>query len=198
MSKHTGYIVLLILLCGFAFSGGSANEKQQPPVQDNNKLFVSSGNVTFYSAAALEEIEASSNKIKGVILKNNNTFAFNIPYNSFIGFNSPLQKEHFNENFMESDKYVSASYTGRIIDNVNWQDTGLYTVRVKGILDIHGVKKERILTGNVNVLKDKVLVFCKFTILIADHNITIPRVLNQKIAEEVTVEVSATLSDKKV
>lgn len=156
---------------------------------------VTKSKVSFLSKAPLEQIEATSEELKGMISQIENTFAFTIAYTSFMGFNSPLQREHFNENFMESDKYSNASYAGRIIDPVAWNDTGTSDVRVKGTLDIHGIQHERILPAKVTVKQDYILIYCQFPIKIADHNITIPRVLNQKIAEEVTVTVAARLTE---
>ena len=52
-------------------------------------------------------------------------------------------QEHFNENYLESDKYPKSVFKGKItnIDKVNFQKDGNYPILVNGILEIHGVKK---------------------------------------------------------
>jgi hypothetical protein len=52
---------------------------------------------------------------------------------SFQGFNSPLQKEHFNENYVESDKFPEASFKGKIIEDQDLTVDGTYELRAKGI-----------------------------------------------------------------
>ena len=64
--------------------------------------------VIFESNAALEKIKAKSNHLRGVVNTNNNTFSFAIQLNSFQGFNSELQLEHYNENYVESNLYKEA------------------------------------------------------------------------------------------
>ncbi len=169
----------------------------QPPrvnqEKTSSKIFVSTGEVSFISKAPLETIKAKSDKLKGVVSKEDNTFAFSVDYISFVGFNSPLQQEHFSENFMEADKYSTSTFTGRIIEKINWNKEGNNTVRVKGVLNIHGIKQERILNATVDVDSSRVLITSEFKIEIAEHNITIPKIVHQKIAEQVTVSVSAVL-----
>ena len=68
---------------------------------------------------------------------------------SFKGFNSPVQQEHFYENYIEDDKFPRSSFQGKIIEKIDANLTGDFNVRAKGILDIHGVKQERIIPGTL-------------------------------------------------
>jgi len=61
-----------------------------------------------------------------------------------------LQKEHFNENYLESDKYPEASFKGKIIEDIDLDKDGEYEVRAKGELTIHGIMQERIIKANIN------------------------------------------------
>ena len=153
--------------------------------------FVEQSKVLFHSDAPLEKIEAQSIKLKGAIDIRKNTFAFSIGIESFYGFNSALQREHFNENYMESRLFPEATFTGKIIEDVDLSKTGEYIVRAKGMLDVHGAQKERIIKCKVVSEKDIIFTNSYFTILLADHDISIPWVVHQNIAEEIQVFIDA-------
>lgn len=160
-------------------------------------VYVSSkGVIHFESDAPLELIKASSNDLRGALNFSNNEFAFIVSNRSFKGFNSPVQQEHFYENYIEDEKYPKSSFHGKIIETIDISKNGEYNVRAKGFLDIHGVKQERILPGTINIKNDKIFLNATFVVPLKDHNIDIPRVVYQKIAEEIIVEVQIELSPK--
>jgi polyisoprenoid-binding protein YceI len=140
----------------------------------------------------LETIEAVSENLKGVIDIEKRSFAFSVPIRSFEGFNNPLQKEHFNENYLESTIYPNATFAGKIIEDVDLSKDGKYTIRAKGKLNIHGVAQERILKSNVEVKGSSFTLNSDFTVLLEEHNISVPKIVYQKIAEEIQVKVQAT------
>lgn len=176
-------ILLYVLFISFGISSSFA--------QSSNKLLLNNGSVKFISDATLENIQASSTKLKGLLLTNERTFAFTVDINSFNGFNGSIQREHFNENYMESDTYPRASFSGKIVEDVNFLKDGVYELRAKGKLNIHGVEKERTIKIQMETKNGRINVNAKFNVLLEDHNISIPSVVNQKIAEEVVVEVKA-------
>ncbi|MDN4166522.1 YceI family protein [Cytophagales bacterium LB-30] len=148
------------------------------------------GSINFTSDAPLEVIEAESKKMKGAVDASKNTFAFAVPIISFQGFNSALQREHFNENYMESAKFPDATFTGKIIEQVDFTKPGTYSVRAKGTLKIHGVEQERIIKSDLIVKDDKTIVIkSDFYVPLSDHNIQIPKIVNQKIATEIHVVI---------
>ena len=157
-------------------------------------FLTNTGTIRFKSDAPLELIQAASQELRGAISPGERTFAFTVPMASFQGFNSPLQREHFNENYMESVKYPDATFTGRIIEEIDLRQPGTYTIRAKGILTVHGVAQERIIKSQVQVGNGNCNLSASFTVLLADHAITIPKVVHQKIAEEIEVEVSGVLN----
>jgi hypothetical protein len=154
------------------------------------------GMVHFKSEAALELIQAQSKKLRGAIDPSNNTFAWSVESSSFEGFNSPLQREHFHENYLESGKFPRVSFTGKIIEKIDFNTNGKYTVRAKGKLLVHGVEQERIIRSELEVLGGKIRVQSQFTVPLSDHNISIPKIVHQKIAEEIIVKIDATLFKK--
>ena len=162
------------------------------------QLFIAqNGRVDFSSNAPLEIIKASSRRLTGVIDAEKRTFAFKIPISSFEGFNSALQKEHFNESYLESDKYSEAFFSGKIIEDVDFTLNGEYQVRAKGKLNIHGVEQERIIKSKIRVHNGKIYVESRFPVPLSDHNITIPKIVSQKIATQIEVFVQAAFERKK-
>ena len=93
---------------------------------------VEKGHVSFTSEAPLEVIKANSKQLRGAMNLDENTFAFVVSTRSFEGFNSPLQKEHFNEKYLESDLYPNTTFTGKIIEKIDFSTPGEYKLRAKG------------------------------------------------------------------
>lgn len=154
---------------------------------------VKSGDIHFFSEAPKELISASSKNLKGFLDIRRKTFAFKIDIPSFVGFNNPLQRGHFNENYMESTVYPNATFKGKIIEDVDFGKEGSYEIRAKGKLNIHGVEQERIIKVMLSIKKGKLAAKSDFTVLLTDHNIKIPRVVNDKLSPEIKVTVEASL-----
>lgn len=160
-------------------------------VYGQNTTLALNGNVKFVSDASLEVIKAESNKLTGIIDVTENKFAFSVKLLTFEGFNSALQKEHFNENYMETTKYPTITYTGKLLDDIPINKDGKYQVRTKGKFTIRGITKERILNHDVTVTNGQIQITSTFKILLEDYNITIPKIVHKKIAEEIQVSISA-------
>jgi polyisoprenoid-binding protein YceI len=166
-------------------------------VQEGDLFISNNGTVRFSSQAPLETIRAESKKLSGVLDVARRTYAFTVLINSFEGFNSPLQKEHFNENYMESDKIPSATFKGKIIEEVDLKTPGTYDVRAKGMMKIHGVEKEMIVKAKLVVKSGLINVTSNFSVMLKDFNINVPNIVNQKIASEIKVEVKMDMTPKK-
>lgn len=151
------------------------------------------GNVRFHSNAPQELIRAESNKLRGAIDLDRNTFAFRVRMNTFEGFNSPLQQEHFNENYMESNIFPEALFSGKIIEDVDLRREGNYRVRAKGKMQIHGFAQECIVYAHVLSAKNKIDIQADFVVTLADYNIKIPRLVYDKLAPQINVAVQASL-----
>jgi hypothetical protein len=160
------------------------------------KIMVNKGKINFFSNAPLEVIKASSDQMKVVIDPATNQFAFSVPIVSFKGFNSGLQREHFNEKYMESDKYPNASFSGKIIEKIDFFTDGIYEVRAKGDLEIHGQKQTRIIKSKITVKNSIISIETDFIIPLSDYNISVPNIISEKIASEIDVSVYASVSQK--
>lgn len=149
--------------------------------------------IHFTSQAELELIKATSEVVRGVIDPATNQFAFTVEIYTFKGFNSEMQREHFNEKYMETEKFPKASFSGKIIEEIDFTKNGTHEIRAKGDLDMHGVKQTRIIRGSVTIDNKTVRVESQFQVPISDHNISIPTIVNQKIATEIHVDFIASM-----
>lgn len=164
-----------------------------PALQEKQDIIkVTESHVEFTSNAPLEIIQAETDAMAGLIDMNEGTFAFSIPMVSFIGFNSPLQMEHFHENYMESNKYPNATYQGRIIEDIDFNEHGTINIRTKGILNIHGQEQERIIPSEITISDKNIRIRAEFIVPLSDHDISIPKIVEQKIAREISIILDAT------
>ncbi|MDN5201375.1 YceI family protein [Fulvivirgaceae bacterium BMA10] len=163
---------------------------------DQEMYIATNGTVNFKSNAPLEVIEAYSNSAKGIIKVEDKSVAYSIDISSFQGFRNKLQREHFLENYMEVTNYPKASFLGKIIENIDFSSEGEFKVRAKGILSIHGVGQERIIRSTIKIGQGIINLSSDFTVSLEDHNITVPKVVNQKIAEKIIVSVNTTFIKK--
>jgi YceI-like domain len=157
--------------------------------QSPNLFSVRKSAVSFTSDAPLERIAATNNSVTGVLDLSERNFAVRIPMRAFEGFNGPLQREHFEENYAETHKYPNALFEGRIIEACDLGKQATYRVRAKGRFTLHGVSYDRIITCTIVVGKDGIRVTSMFDVNLADHDIRVPRVVQQKLAAIVQVKV---------
>jgi polyisoprenoid-binding protein YceI len=154
---------------------------------------INTGSILFLSESRLELIKANSNELRGKLDVSKKIFAFTVKMNSFKGFNSPLQREHFNENYLESSHYPDAYFTGKIIEDIDFSKDGEYSIRAKGNLVVHGVTQERIIKTDITVKNGLITIVSNFTVQLSDHNIPIPKIVHEKLASEIKVEVKAVM-----
>jgi len=178
-------LLAIFLYCGNLFSYA------QDLYQANN------GNVHFKSDAPLELIQANCKTIQGVLKTSDRTFLFRIPMTEFVGFNSDLQRTHFNANYLETNKFQYAIFEGKVIEEIDLTKLGTYIVRGKGRFTCHGVEQERIIKCNLQVTSSSIKIEANFSVMLNDHNIKIPTVVNQRIAEEIMVDLEIYMISKK-
>ena len=157
-----------------------------------NIFITESSQVTFFSDAPLQDIEAVNKAATSIITLHNDSIAFQVPIKGFT-FKSGLMQTHFNETYMESDKkgYEYATLKGKLSEKIDFKKDGEYKVTVTGNLKMHGVEKPRTFDGTITVKGDKVTVKSQFKVLVADHKIKIPSDKIKNIGSEVLVTVEA-------
>jgi len=162
-----------------------------------NKYEVSKGSISFTSNAKLELINATSDKVRGIIDPATGQFAFVVKVQSFEGFNSELQRQHFNERYLETEKFYEATFSGKIIEQLDFSKNGVSEVRAKGNLTIHGKKQVRIIKGKITINDNDISIESEFTVPLTDHDISIPQIVSQKIATEIMVTFKASMASPK-
>ncbi len=159
------------------------------------KYSTKTGHVSFYSKAPLEDIKADNRQGSFILDASTGEVAAVILIKSFE-FKNALMQEHFNDNYMESEKYPKSTFIGKVanIQDVKFDKNGTYDVKVSGQLTIHGVTKEITETGKVAVKGDAVIIESAFFVALADFGIKNDKVKN--IAERIEVTVNAELKKK--
>ncbi|MCB0572015.1 MAG: YceI family protein [Phaeodactylibacter sp.] len=162
------------------------------------RYFTREGKVSFFSDTPMEKIEAHNSKATSVWDTQSGKMEFAVLIKAFQ-FEKALMQEHFNENYMESDKYPKATFKGAFTDtkNVNLAKDGEYPVTVKGTMEIHGVSNSLEAPGKIIVKGGKVKAMSSFEIAVADYNIEIPGVVREKIAKTVRVDVDVDYEELK-
>lgn len=159
------------------------------------KYMTRTGKVTFFSSTPVENIEAINNDAASVIDGKGGDVMFQVPIKSFR-FEKQLMQEHFNENYMESDKFPKAEFRGKItnIGTVDFTKNGTYNVKATGKMTMHGVTKDVSAGGTITVKDGAVTVNSKFMIRPDDYGIKIPTVVASKIADKIEVTVNTILN----
>jgi len=148
-------------------------------------------NVNLYSSAPIEDIEATATNGISVFNAGTGELDFSVPIRGFH-FPKALMEEHFNENYIESDKYPQATFKGKIQEHPDLSKDGTYPVTATGDFQVHGVTQTRTITGNLKVSNNVVTMTSEFMVKCADHHIEIPQIVFHHIAESIRIRVAAT------
>ena len=152
------------------------------------KFSTKTGFIGFYSKTSLEDIKAENNQVFSLLDPVSHHLAFALLLKGFI-FPKELMQEHFNENYVESDKYPKATFSGACSGDMDLSKEGTYQVVIKGELSLHGITKPIETTAQLDVKKDHIKGSSVFKIKPEDYNISIPSIVRDKIANEIDVKV---------
>jgi polyisoprenoid-binding protein YceI len=171
---------LLLLFMGLIFQANA------------QKYMTENGYIGFFSHTPVEDIKADNNQVAGILDASTGEMVFQVLIKSFH-FEKALMEEHFNENYMESDKFPKSTFTGKIINlsAINFSKNGIYDVTVEGELSIHGVINKVTTKGSVEIVTGGINANSKFNIIPEDYKIDIPGVVRNNIAK--TLEVTVTM-----
>ncbi len=153
----------------------------------SQKYSLEKSKVVFFSEAAIENIEATNTQSASIFNAATAEIVFSIPINEFE-FAKSLMKEHFNETYLESEKYPKALFQGKL-SGYNSQSNAEQSVNAMGKLTIHGITREVQIPGTMQTIDNKLIARSKFLIHLKDYKIKIPKLLWQNIAEDVEVTV---------
>ncbi len=155
------------------------------------KYMTKNGYISFYSQTPLEEIKGENNQVVSALDVSTGELVFQALIKSFH-FERALMEEHFNENYLESDKIPKSTFKGKItnLSSVNFTKPGKYDVTVDGDLTIHDVTKKVSVKGTIEVVDGGINANSKFNIVPEDYNIPIPGVVRDKINKNLEVTVT--------
>jgi polyisoprenoid-binding protein YceI len=156
-----------------------------------------SSKISFFSEAPLENIEAvSTDASRGLLDLTKRQIAVTMPIKSFV-FPNSLMQEHFNENYLESDKYPNSTFSGTIVEPIKLKSGEKLMYTVNGKLTMHGVTRETQVKAVLQLNSDgSYLGTTKFRVKLADYQIKIPTLVVKNIAEEIDVNISLTFQAK--
>ena len=146
-----------------------------------------SGETSFFSETPMENISGLNKTVGAILNTSTNEIAVSMKMSAF-DFSNKLMKEHFNENYMESNKFPTGVFKGKIIEVIDFTKNGSYDVTAKGQLTLHGVTQARELKGKVTVETQKITLVSNFDIKLVDHKIEVPKLVFTKIAEVIAVK----------
>jgi polyisoprenoid-binding protein YceI len=165
-------VILLLGCCSFSYSQSFKSTKSE---------------TSFFSSAPLEDIKATNTQATSLFNAETGEVAFIVPIRAFK-FRKSLMQQHFNENYLESDRYPQATFEGRI-QGYDMQKTATQEAWAEGTMTIHGVSRRLKIKGKLIKKSGELIMESKFPIKVADYDIEIPRVVFYNIAEVVEVSV---------
>jgi len=179
-------LIVLILLSSVSKSIGQ------------QRYFTKNGTISFEAGTSIEDIDAVNKSVTSVFDPATGQIEFAVLVKGFE-FKRALMQEHFNENYMESNKYPKSVFKGKIANSasIDLHKDGSYPVKVKGILEMHGVKKEVDVTGTLLVKGEQIISSSSFSVLFEDYGIAIPGVVKDKISKDVKIVVDCSYSPLK-
>lgn len=176
------FLFLIALLCSVSSFG-------------QTRFFTKKAKVTFdaTSPSSPEKIRGINENAVTVIDASTGAMEFMVSMTAFV-FEKALMGEHFNENYVESEKFPKANFKGSITNmkEVDLGKNGNYPVDVKGSMTIHGVTKEVQAKGTITVMDGAIVAGkSEFKILLADYKVEIPGVVSDKIDKEAKIKIEA-------
>ena len=146
-----------------------------------------SGETNFFSETLVENISAVNKTVGAILNTSTNEVAVSMKMSAF-NFPNKLMQEHFNENYMESEKFPTGVFKGKIVETIDYTKNGTYDITAKGQLTLHGVTQARDLKGKLTVDNQKIGLTCNFDVKLVDHKIDVPKLVFAKIAEVIAVK----------
>ena len=153
------------------------------------------GFVSFYSKTDLEDILAKNQQLFAAINLEKKELAFMVLMKGFE-FKKELMQTHFNENYVESDKYPKATFNGTYTGDVDIKNGAVSNVKVKGSFTLHGVTKQIEVPATLQLSNGILTGNTVFNVTPEDYNITIPLLVRNKIAKQIKVEIKVDCNPK--
>ncbi|PWJ56985.1 YceI-like domain-containing protein [Dyadobacter jejuensis] len=181
--KYTLHLVLVGLFISYSALGQVAAALYS----------TTSGNTQFSSDTPLENIQAENKRGQAVFNTKTRELAIRMNMKDFV-FPNKLMQEHFNENYMESDQYPTASFRGKVNQAIDLGKEGISKVSATGTFTVHGQSQTRTLEGTIAVRRGTIIIDSSFEVQLEDHHIDVPKIVFMKIAQTIQVKAQYTLA----
>lgn len=152
-----------------------------------NLYSTSVGETNFFSKTPVENITATNKKVQSILNTATNEVVVRMTMKQF-DFPNKLMGEHFNESYMESEKYPMGTFKGKINEKIDYTKDGTHQVTADGQFAIHGVAKDRQLKGTLTVANNAISLVSDFEVALVDHKIDVPKLVFVKIAQIISVK----------
>jgi hypothetical protein len=170
-------IITLLIAC-FAFVQVEAQKVYSTKTATVRFIAVDDKDIDATNTKAVSRLEANG-KLSFIMLMKD------------FSFEMDLMQKHFNEEYVESDKFPRGFFNGQItnIKSVNFAKDGSYPIIVKGNMQVHGVNKAMETKGMIVITKGLPKATATFTVSLKDFGIG--GLLIKMVADQVDVEVVA-------
>ena len=171
-------ILYLFLLIGFSATA-------------QNVFFTRTGHIYFISHTEAIDIDANNYQVASFLDIATGKIQCAVLIKSFE-FNLATAKEHFNENYMESEKYPKATFKGEIVnmEDISLEKPGVYSIVVRGEIVIRGITKNIDVLAELTIKNNEIIARSEFVLEIADFKITVPKLVEQRVAKKIAVTVN--------
>lgn len=156
----------------------------------------STGQTSFFSETPAENISAINKKTQAILNTVTGEIAVRMNMRDF-DFPNELMEEHFNENYVESEKYPTATFRGKLVETVDFSKKGTHALSATGTFTLHGKSQSRTLKGQLTVQDGSIVIESGFDVALTDHAIEVPRIVFMKIAQVIRVKAAYTLTPYK-
>lgn len=153
------------------------------------KYMTQNGVISFYSSTPIEDIEAVNNQVSAILDMERKEIAAILLMKAF-SFEKALMQEHFNEKFVESERFPKATFKGKVTDLQDFNAVQEQEITLDGEMNIHGISKPLNVKGSLLKQNGSLKAYFNFKVNPADYNIKIPATVREKIAKEVQVKVN--------
>lgn len=158
------------------------------------KMICKTGNITFEaSVPAFEEVKATNTNVTVVLNPKTGEIA-SLALMKGFRFKVALMEEHFNENYIESDKYPKAIFKGKIENfNAGSLTASPKNFTINGKLELHGKSVAVKTIAKMSQSGSGITLASDFSVNASDFDISIPAVVKNKVSNKINIQVDALL-----
>lgn len=158
------------------------------------KMITKTGKITFEaSVASFEEVKAKNENVTCVLNAKTGEIA-SLAMTKGFRFKVALMEEHFNENYIESDKYPKATFKGKIENfDASALSSNAKDYKINGKLELHGKTKDVVCLAKIRQTENGIEIKSDFSVNASDFDIAIPTVVKSKVSNKVNVSTIFTV-----